>query len=293
MLEIIISISLVLGITRLWVVHWYFALFMQAFFNHRFMTHRQFKMSRDWEIFFYMLSFVAQGAGYLSMRAYVILHRAHHAHSDKERDPHSPRYLLTITSLIWNMGKRHKLFREYGLDLPAEQEEKIINKLDDKTKDWLEKSTPFNPAIFNNLPEPSALDTFFDLRWCRYAWMVLWAIPYIVTCLTIWFFGLWPGLYALCLLYPAHLLMIPIQGTLVNWFGHSKGSKNFDNDDDSTNAYFLNWFLWGEENQNNHHHAPARPNFAFKKTERDVIYRIMLILKKYGVIQMKSVENNL
>jgi stearoyl-CoA desaturase (delta-9 desaturase) len=47
-----------------------------------------FTMSKAWEKFFYILSWIFQGSSYLSPRAYGIMHRMHHAYADTEKDPH-------------------------------------------------------------------------------------------------------------------------------------------------------------------------------------------------------------
>ena len=72
--------------------HWYLSLFTQTFFNHRYAAHRMFTMNKGVEKIFYVMSFVFQGASYLSPRAYAIMHRMHHAYADTEMDPHSPKY---------------------------------------------------------------------------------------------------------------------------------------------------------------------------------------------------------
>ena len=49
-----------------------------------------FTMSKGWERFFYLCTYVTQGSSFLSPRGYAILHRMHHAFSDTPKDPHSP-----------------------------------------------------------------------------------------------------------------------------------------------------------------------------------------------------------
>ena len=50
-----------------------------------------FTMTPGWERFFHLCTYVCQGSSYLNPRGYAILHRMHHAYSDTEGDPHSPR----------------------------------------------------------------------------------------------------------------------------------------------------------------------------------------------------------
>ncbi len=72
--------------------HWYFSLFFQTFFHHRYSAHQMFTMSKTMEKVFIFLSWLTQGSSYLSPYSYGILHRLHHAYADTEQDPHSPKY---------------------------------------------------------------------------------------------------------------------------------------------------------------------------------------------------------
>src|SRR5262249_13473291 len=84
------------------VAHWVISVFFQTFFQHRYGAHRMYTMSKGWERFFYICSFVFQGASFLNPRAYAILHREHHAFSDTERDPHSPHQFANVwRMMLW------------------------------------------------------------------------------------------------------------------------------------------------------------------------------------------------
>ena len=83
------------------LLHWYGSLFFQSFFLHRYAAHGMFTMSKGWERFFYWSTYVAMGSSYLTPRAYAILHRLHHAHSDTENDPHSPHNSNNLFSMMW------------------------------------------------------------------------------------------------------------------------------------------------------------------------------------------------
>ena len=72
------------------IAHWQLSVFFQSFFLHRYGAHKQFEMSRGWERFFHLSTYLVQGPSFLSARAYAILHRMHHAFSDTAKDPHSP-----------------------------------------------------------------------------------------------------------------------------------------------------------------------------------------------------------
>lgn len=72
------------------VAHSLASVFFQSFFLHRYAAHRMFELTPLWEKFFYLMTYVTQGASFLNPRAYAVLHRDHHAHSDTPDDPHSP-----------------------------------------------------------------------------------------------------------------------------------------------------------------------------------------------------------
>lgn len=71
---------------------------------HRYYTHRTFKTNRFWEVlmnFFFTISTTGSVIGY------VLMHLKHHAHSDKENDPHSPKAGFWKT--WWGMYDEQKL----------------------------------------------------------------------------------------------------------------------------------------------------------------------------------------
>ncbi|MFN6946785.1 MAG: acyl-CoA desaturase, partial [Cytophagaceae bacterium] len=90
-----------MGIVVLLIVHWYSSLFFQSIFHHRYAAHGIFSMSRGWEKAFYIICFICQGSSYISARAYGIMHRLHHAHTDTELDPHSPRNTGNVFLMMW------------------------------------------------------------------------------------------------------------------------------------------------------------------------------------------------
>ena len=56
---------------------------------HRYVTHKSFKTSKFWEKFMLLASIYATVG---SSIAWVGVHRAHHLYTDKQYDPHSPKY---------------------------------------------------------------------------------------------------------------------------------------------------------------------------------------------------------
>jgi stearoyl-CoA desaturase (delta-9 desaturase) len=80
----------------------------------------------------------------------------------------------------------------------------------------------------------------------------------------------------------------PIQGSIVNWYGHKIGYQNFDNKDDSRNTLPIDFALMGELYQNNHHQNGNKINFATKWFELDLTYYIAIVLDKLGIITINQ-----
>src|SRR5882757_1979059 len=91
-----------LPILVLFIAHWQISVFFQTFFLHRYGAHKQFTMSKGWERFFHLCTYVSQGSSFLSPRGYAILHRMHHAYSDTPKDPHSPVQHKNVFTLMWH-----------------------------------------------------------------------------------------------------------------------------------------------------------------------------------------------
>ena len=92
------------------------------------------------------------------------------------------------------------------------------------------------------------------------------------------------------LLLPAHYLMGPLHGAIVNWAGHKYGYRNFASDDKSTNGLFIDVLTMGELFQNNHHKYAMSPSFAARRFEIDPTYLIMKVLDAVGVIDMTGAQ---
>jgi stearoyl-CoA desaturase (delta-9 desaturase) len=90
------------------------------------------------------------------------------------------------------------------------------------------------------------------------------------------------------LLLPIHFFIGPVQGAIVNWFGHKLGYRNYKIEDHSRNTTPWGIILMGELFQNNHHKQGDNANFARKWFEFDLTYLIMLLLNAVGIIKLKK-----
>jgi len=241
------------------IVHWYAALFMQTFYLHRYASHGQLIMSKFWERFFHICTYVFQGASYLSPRAYGVLHRMHHAFSDTEDDPHSPHHTGNPFQMMYQTKKIYQGLYERKI-LPDERFEKGI-------------------------PEWETLDKIGDSWYSRVGWGAIYFVIYYLSISVYELPGTHWWMYALL---PLHFIVGPLQGAIVNWCGHKYGYVNFDNNDKSRNSLFWDVFLLGELFQNNHHKFPVRSNFAVRWFEFDPLYPALLVFHKLGIAKIKG-----
>ena len=63
-------------ILTFFVAHWILSVFFQSFFQHRYAAHRMYTMGPRTEKVMHLLTYLVQGASYLSPRGYAILHRS-------------------------------------------------------------------------------------------------------------------------------------------------------------------------------------------------------------------------
>jgi stearoyl-CoA desaturase (delta-9 desaturase) len=245
-----LSNSSVLPIVCFFLLHWWGSVLMQTFFLHRYASHGQFRLSRAWERVFYALTYAFQGSSYLVPRAYAYMHRAHHAYSDTEKDPHTPHSYPNAFAMMWETKERYN----------------------DLVQDKVEPEERFQGYV----PTWPALDRIADSNWSRLGWGVGYTLFYIA------FAPHW----AFFLLLPVHYLMGPIHGAIVNWAGHKYGYRNFGTRDMSRNVVPWDVFTLGELFQNNHHRHAQSINFGVRAFEWDPTHRFIRLLAALGVLDL-------
>jgi stearoyl-CoA desaturase (delta-9 desaturase) len=241
-------------IVAFFVAHWQLSVFFQTFFLHRYGAHRMFTMSKRWERFFYLCTYVCQGPSFLVPRAYAILHRMHHAFSDTPKDPHSPMNHPSLFAMMWATKHRY----------------------DDFAYDRIQPEARFDGGI----PQWRAVDRLGQSWLARVAWGAAYTLVYLR-------FATHPWLWALL---PIQFVMGPVHGAIVNYCGHKFGYRNFDLGDRSRNTLPFDFLTAGELFQNNHHKYAMSPNFAVRRFELDPSYHIMRVLAAAHVIDLTGAQ---
>lgn len=189
----------------------------------------------------------------LDPKAWVCMHRRHHAYSDTPRDPHPP-------GVVGVWGIPRKQLRSYEVTLAC-----------------LEGGVREYARFVPDLSFPS--NTIFARG--------RWFLPYLVHAAIGTAIGATTGLWLAGLGYLIGLMSHPVQGWLVNAFGHSAGGRNFDCPDDSRNNLPVAWLVGGEGLQNNHHAFPASAKFSLKPGEPDLGWRWCQALEALGLATIR------
>ena len=190
----------------------------------------------------------------LDPKAWVVMHRRHHAYSDTPQDPHSPS----------NVGL---------LGIPLEQ-----LKSYERTLVGLAKQDPRLNAFTGGLD--------FDIAWMNRK--RVWWLPYTLHLVVALGIGAAGGCWLLAAAYYFGMMSHPVQGGLVNAFGHAIGGRNFETPDDSRNNLTVALFVAGEGLQNNHHAYPRSAKFSFRAWEPDPGYFACRVLQSLGLLEIDA-----
>jgi stearoyl-CoA desaturase (delta-9 desaturase) len=225
-----------------------------SIFYHRGLTHDAIKLSPGLRRFVVMTGSWVTG---IDPKAWCCMHRMHHVFSDTEKDPHSP--------LRWGLfGTAFGQLRSYNATLRGLMRKDA-------------KYTKFVP------------DFEFGVNWLNRK--KLWMAPYLFH-LTVWLiFGFGFDSWLLGYAYFAGMMTHPIQGWLVNSFGHAMGYRNFDISDNSRNNTIVAWLVFGEGFQNNHHRYPRAAKFSMRWFEVDLGYAIAWSLAALGFLSIPTLSH--
>jgi stearoyl-CoA desaturase (delta-9 desaturase) len=189
----------------------------------------------------------------LDPKGWCCMHRLHHEHSDTARDPHSPVNHGIFPLLLAQLHSYEKIL--VGLSRGKKEYTSVVEDLD------------------------------FPVNWINR--QRLWFLPYVLHATLAIGFALATGYWLMAAGYWLGMMSHPIQGWLVNSFGHWSGYRNFQIGDNSRNNLLVAWFVFGEGYQNNHHYAPASAKFSVRWWEFDSGYWLCWVCDKLGWIKIR------
>lgn len=214
---------------------------------HRLLTHNSFST-------FPIIRYALTLCGCLGFMGgpliWVGSHRIHHAHSDKEKDPHSPNHGFLWSHILW------VLFKEP----PGHKSLSAVNDLrKDSVMLWLDRLS-FIPQIIcifslylgGELISPAPFGQGLGLSW------LLWGV------------------------FVRTAFLFHASGS-VNSFTHTFGYKNFRSSDRSKNLWWVALIAFGEGWHNNHHAQQRSAAHGMKWWELDLTYSVIKTLERLGL----------
>lgn len=210
---------------------------------HRLLTHKSFDTPRWFRYILTLVSTLAWQGGPLK---WVGVHRIHHAHSDKDLDPHSPQHGFTWSHIFWLFFKNpegqdpHKFTK----DLQRDKGIVFIDKYFWVTQVLLTLGLFFGGYF--------AFDLDAGISW------VAWGIGVRTVFV---YHGTW----------------------FVNSAAHTWGYRNFATEDGSRNNWWVALLSFGEGWHNNHHAQQRSAAHGMKWWEFDLTYWTIKVLEKVGL----------
>ncbi|HEY5052160.1 MAG TPA: fatty acid desaturase [Solirubrobacterales bacterium] len=221
---------------------------------HRLLTHRAFQTSKALEYVFAVLGSMAVQGPVIS---WVADHRKHHAHTDKEGDPHSPHVghgsgIRGVAAGLWHahsgwlMSTQGRAdWRRFAPDLYEDRGMRTIGRR-------------FVPLVVLSLAIPTLA-----------GYLVSGTPAGAATGL------LWGGLVRIFFVH--HVTWS------VNSVCHFLGSRRFETDDRSTNVFWLSLPSLGESWHHNHHAFPRSAVHGLRRWELDPSALIITTMEKMGL----------
>jgi stearoyl-CoA desaturase (delta-9 desaturase) len=221
---------------------------------HRLLTHRAFQTYKPVEYAFAVLgSLSVQGP----VNTWVADHRKHHAHTDREGDPHSPHVghgdgVKGVLAGLWHAHIGWSM-SDHGL---ADEKKYAKELSEDPGMRWISKY--FLVFLVISLVIPAAA-----------GYLVSGTLAGAATGL------LWGGLVRIFLVH--HVTWS------INSVCHFMGTRRFDTDDESTNVFWLALPSFGEAWHHNHHAFPRSADNGLRRRELDPSAWVITGLEKLGL----------
>lgn len=186
-----------------------------------------------------------------STRSWVAVHRKHHAHCEREGDPHSPR-LYGLKKVLLEGAELYRV--------DARNEDAIEKYAKGTPNDWLENNLYHHPVR-----------SYYGIAALVIADLVLFGVPGII--MIAFQLGNMPFLAA----------------GVINGLAHAKGYRNFETPDASTNLWPVAVLIAGEELHNNHHAFPTSAKFSMRRHEIDLGWWSLKLLSALGLAKIRRV----
>lgn len=217
---------------------------------HRHQTHRALTLHPIISHFFRVWLWLTTG---MVTAQWVAIHRKHHATTDMDGDPHSPK-VLGLKKVFWQGAELYK---------EAAKDKEMIAKYSHGTPtDWIERNVY---ARFS----AGGISLMFIIN------LLLFGLPGI----SIWAIQMmWIPLHA---------------AGVVNGVGHHWGYRNFECPDAATNVIPWGFWIGGEELHNNHHTFASSAKFSVKWWEFDIGWLYIRCLAFLGLAKVKKLPPKL
>jgi stearoyl-CoA desaturase (delta-9 desaturase) len=200
---------------------------------------------------------------------WVAQHRKHHAFSDHEGDPHSPKDGPWWSHLFWfmpNFGRRwqKELFERYAPDMLKDKMMVVLHYL-------------FLPSHFLCAVVLYLMGYFGPVSWGLGSNWAGWSM-------ILWGLGV-------RMVYVLHVTW------LVNSATHLWGYRNYETTDNSRNLWWVGLLAFGEGWHNNHHAYQRVARQGHRWWEIDVTYWAIWLMEKVGlawdVIRVKDIPKGI
>lgn len=234
------------GLTSVFVLHWLTGGVGICLGFHRLLTHMSFETYRPVKWF---LALCGGLAGEGSAIHWVAIHRKHHAHSDHDGDPHSPKHGGMWSHMWWIFPKRETP------ELKALHKRWVPDLLKDPVMRWMDLC--FLPI---NIAFALALYAFGAGIWDH------------ATGVSMVVYGMFVRMT-----YVLHSTWF------VNSATHIWGYRNYNTTDDSRNLWWVAVLTYGEGWHNNHHAHPRTANHGHQWWEFDLTYSTICLLERCGL----------
>jgi fatty-acid desaturase len=214
---------------------------------HRLLTHRSYKTARPLK---YILAFFGCLAFQRGPIWWAACHRLHHSKTDRDGDPHSPRYSVIWSHFLW------PFFRHPQLDESVETTYRLAPDL------------AADPGLCFLETHYTTLNIL-----CL---IMLFGLGYLWGGLTIGISVLvWGGFLRL-------VLCLNITW-LVNSACHIWGYRSYKTMDSSRNNWWVALLTWGEGWHNNHHADARAARNGHQWFEYDPTYWIICLMNRFGL----------